>query len=92
MDHKGKASKNYNLAGACCYVMGDAMQEEHSLLYYRNAYLDVRKFNVNTQVRKAYVDSLITPKNDVVHVMASAKDALKVVVAEMTHLFGPGRA
>ncbi|CAL0308228.1 unnamed protein product [Lupinus luteus] len=63
------------------------------LLGTGNAYLDVRKFNANTQVRKAYVDSLITPKNDVVHVMASAKDALKVVVAEKTHLFGPaGRA
>ncbi|XP_027357989.1 uncharacterized protein LOC113867134 isoform X3 [Abrus precatorius] len=55
--------------------------------------LGVRKFNVNTEVRKAYMDSLITPKNDLVHVMASAKDAMKTVVAEKMHLFGSaGRA
>lgn len=50
--------------------------------------LGVRKFNVNTEVRKAYMDSLITPKNDLVHVMASAKEAMKAVVAEKMHLFG----
>ncbi|OIW03590.1 hypothetical protein TanjilG_05134 [Lupinus angustifolius] len=55
--------------------------------------LGVRKFNVNTEVRKAYMDSLITPKSDLVHVMASAKDAMKAVVAEKIHLFGSaGRA
>ncbi|KAL2344126.1 hypothetical protein Fmac_005411 [Flemingia macrophylla] len=50
--------------------------------------LGVRKFNVNTEVRKAFMDSLVTPKKDLVHVMASAKEAMKVVVAEKMHLFG----
>ncbi|GAU16294.1 hypothetical protein TSUD_299260 [Trifolium subterraneum] len=50
--------------------------------------LGVRKFNVNTEVRKAYMDSIITPKKDLVHVMASAKEAMKAVVAEKMHLFG----
>lgn len=48
----------------------------------------VRKFNVNTEVRKAYMDSLSSPKKDLVHVMASAKEAMKVVVAEKMRLFG----
>ncbi|KAL1339273.1 hypothetical protein AAHE18_U023800 [Arachis hypogaea] len=50
--------------------------------------LGVRKFNVNTEVRKAYMDSLNTPQKDLVHVMASAKEAMKAVVAEKMHLFG----
>lgn len=55
--------------------------------------LGVRKFNVNTEVRKAYMDSLSTPHKDLVHVMASAKEAMKAVVAEKMHLFGSaGRA
>ncbi|PON36984.1 Ketose-bisphosphate aldolase, class-II [Trema orientale] len=48
----------------------------------------VRKFNVNTEVRKAYIDSLASPKKDLVHVMASAKEAMKAVIAEKMHLFG----
>ncbi|KAK3228316.1 hypothetical protein Dsin_008178 [Dipteronia sinensis] len=48
----------------------------------------VRKFNVNTEVRKAYMESLSSPKKDLVHVMASAKEAMKAVVAEKMHLFG----
>ncbi|KAM1938337.1 hypothetical protein FF1_015948 [Malus domestica] len=48
----------------------------------------VRKFNVNTEVRKAYTDSLSNSKKDLVHVMASAKEAMKAVVAEKMHLFG----
>ncbi|KAK6921267.1 3-hydroxyisobutyrate dehydrogenase-like, NAD-binding domain [Dillenia turbinata] len=48
----------------------------------------VRKFNVNTEVRKAYLDSLSSPKKDLVHVMASAKEAMKAVIAEKMHLFG----
>ncbi|KAF2317510.1 hypothetical protein GH714_023711 [Hevea brasiliensis] len=53
----------------------------------------VRKFNVNTEVRKAYMDSLSSPKKDLVHVIASAKEAMKAVVAEKMHLFGSaGRA
>lgn len=48
----------------------------------------VRKFNVNTEVRKAYMDSLSNPHKDLVHVMTSAKEAMKVVIAEKMHLFG----
>ncbi|KAA8542841.1 hypothetical protein F0562_023993 [Nyssa sinensis] len=48
----------------------------------------VRKFNVNTEVRKAYMDSLSSHKKDLVHVMVSAKEAMKAVVAEKMHLFG----
>ncbi|KAJ8753715.1 hypothetical protein K2173_026391 [Erythroxylum novogranatense] len=48
----------------------------------------VRKFNVNTEVRKAYLDSLSIPQKDLVHVIASAKDAMKAVVAEKMRLFG----
>ncbi|KAI3454942.1 hypothetical protein Pfo_011605 [Paulownia fortunei] len=48
----------------------------------------VRKFNVNTEVRKAYMDSLTSIQKDLVHVMASAKEAMKAVVAEKMHLFG----
>ncbi|GKV23274.1 hypothetical protein SLEP1_g33022 [Rubroshorea leprosula] len=48
----------------------------------------VRKFNVNTEVRKAYMDALSNPKGDLVHVMTSAKEAMKAVVAEKMHLFG----
>ncbi|KAM4106537.1 hypothetical protein ACB094_04G071700 [Castanea mollissima] len=48
----------------------------------------VRKFNVNTEVRKAYMDSLNNPSKDLVYVMASAKEAMKAVVAEKMHLFG----
>ncbi|KAL4611237.1 hypothetical protein ACB092_08G108500 [Castanea dentata] len=48
----------------------------------------VRKFNVNTEVRKAYMDSLNNPSKDLVYVMASAKEAMKAVVAGKMHLFG----
>ncbi|KAL8139718.1 hypothetical protein V2J09_005739 [Rumex salicifolius] len=50
--------------------------------------LGVTKFNVNTEVRKAYIDSLSSPGKDLVHVMASAKDAMKAVVIEKMILFG----
>ncbi|PSS08192.1 Fructose-bisphosphate aldolase [Actinidia chinensis var. chinensis] len=50
--------------------------------------LGVRKFNVNTEVRKAYMESISSPQKDLVQVMASAKEAMKVVVAEKMHLFG----
>ncbi|XP_010693952.2 uncharacterized protein LOC104906826 isoform X1 [Beta vulgaris subsp. vulgaris] len=50
--------------------------------------LGVRKFNVNTEVRKAYVDSLANPGKDLVNVMTSAKDAMKAVVVEKMRLFG----
>ncbi|CAL5445287.1 unnamed protein product [Camellia sinensis] len=48
----------------------------------------VRKFNVNTEVRKAYMDSISRPQKDLIHVMASAKEAMKGVVAEKMRLFG----
>ncbi|XP_075514401.1 uncharacterized protein LOC142549368 [Primulina tabacum] len=48
----------------------------------------VRKFNVNTEVRKAYMDSLTDPKKDLINVMAAAKEAMKVVIAEKMQLFG----
>lgn len=50
--------------------------------------LGVRKFNVNTEVRKAYMDALSSPKKDLIHVMASAKEAMKAVIAEKMRLFG----
>lgn len=50
--------------------------------------LGVRKFNVNTEVRKAYMDSLANPGKDLVNVMAFAKQAMKAVVAEKMRLFG----
>ncbi|CAA6675462.1 unnamed protein product [Spirodela intermedia] len=37
----------------------------------------VRKFNVNTEVRNAYLESLRKPSKDLVHVMSSVKDAMK---------------
>ncbi|KAL8464350.1 hypothetical protein ACS0TY_034032 [Phlomoides rotata] len=50
----------------------------------------VRKFNVNTEVRKAYMESLAgsSTQKDLVHIMSSAKEAMKAVVAEKMHLFG----
>ncbi|XAR63972.1 Fructose-bisphosphate aldolase [Bertholletia excelsa] len=48
----------------------------------------VRKFNVNTELRKAYMDVISGPQKDLVHVMASTKEAMKRVVAEKMHLFG----
>ncbi|RRT33926.1 hypothetical protein B296_00058122, partial [Ensete ventricosum] len=50
--------------------------------------LGVRKFNVNTEVRSAYLDALQKPHQDLVHLMASAKEAMKAVIAEKMHLFG----
>ncbi|WOL06597.1 hypothetical protein Cni_G15331 [Canna indica] len=50
--------------------------------------LGVRKFNVNTEVRNAYLDSLQKPHKDLVHVMALAKERMQAVVAEKMHLFG----
>ncbi|KAI4975758.1 uncharacterized protein LOC123409678 [Hordeum vulgare subsp. vulgare] len=50
--------------------------------------LGVRKFNVNTEVRNSYLQSLKKPEKDLVQVMASAKEAMKAVVAEKMRLFG----
>ncbi|XP_047315983.1 uncharacterized protein LOC124919708 [Impatiens glandulifera] len=51
--------------------------------------LGVRKFNVNTEVRTAYMESLNShPKKDLVHVMETAVEAMKVVITEKFRLFG----
>ncbi|KAI0524860.1 hypothetical protein KFK09_004250 [Dendrobium nobile] len=50
--------------------------------------LGVRKFNVNTEVRNAYMESLRKPSKDLVHVMESAKEAMKAVIIEKMQLFG----
>ncbi|EYU40112.1 hypothetical protein MIMGU_mgv1a000277mg [Erythranthe guttata] len=50
--------------------------------------LGVRKFNVNTEVRKAYMESLTSIGKDLVHVMESSKEAMKAVVSEKMLLFG----
>ncbi|KAJ6340269.1 hypothetical protein OIU77_008095 [Salix suchowensis] len=47
----------------------------------------LKNLNYNV-VRKAYMNSLSNPKQDLVHVMASAKEAMKAVVAEKMRLFG----
>ncbi|KAI4326283.1 hypothetical protein MLD38_031612 [Melastoma candidum] len=48
----------------------------------------VRKFNVNTEVRKAYMESIGVPGKDLVQVMSSAKEAMKAVVIDKMRLFG----
>lgn len=63
-----------------CFLMFDCLQECIKL--------GVRKFNVNTEVRKAYMDSLSNPKKDLIHAMGAAKEAMKAVVAEKMQLFG----
>ena len=50
--------------------------------------LGVRKFNVNTEVRNSYLESLKKSGKDLIKVMSSAKEAMKAVVAEKLHLFG----
>ncbi|KAG8076277.1 hypothetical protein GUJ93_ZPchr0006g44432 [Zizania palustris] len=50
--------------------------------------LGVRKFNVNTEVRNSYMESLKRPEKDLIHVMASATEAMKAVVSEKMRLFG----
>ncbi|KAF3777157.1 hypothetical protein EJ110_NYTH44735 [Nymphaea thermarum] len=50
--------------------------------------LGIRKFNVNTEVRNAYLDSLKNPKKDFIHQMTAAKEAMKAVVMEKMRLFG----
>ena len=50
--------------------------------------MGVRKFNVNTEVRNSYLESLRKPEKDLIQVMASAKEAMKAVVAQKLRLFG----
>lgn len=59
----------------------------------RSIAFGVRKFNVNTEVRQAYISSLTdrlgeTPQPDLTSVMSSAVDAMKSVVASKIRLFG----
>lgn len=48
----------------------------------------VRKFNVNTEVRGAYMQALGTAKKDLVDVMGSSVAAMQAVVAEKMKIFG----
>ncbi|KAH0877805.1 hypothetical protein HID58_065199 [Brassica napus] len=49
----------------------------------------VRKFNVNTEVRKAYMDALTSgKKTDLVDLMSATKTAMKAVIADKIRLFG----
>ena len=59
----------------------------------RSIAFGVRKFNVNTEVRQAYMSSLTArlgenPQPDLSSVMGSAVDAMKSVVASKIRLFG----
>ncbi|KAG7597460.1 3-hydroxyisobutyrate dehydrogenase NAD-binding domain [Arabidopsis suecica] len=49
----------------------------------------VRKFNVNTEVRTAYMEALSSgKKTDLVDVMSATKAAMKAVIADKIRLFG----
>lgn len=48
----------------------------------------VRKFNVNTEVRGAYMQALGAGKKDLVDVMGASVAAMQAVVAEKMKLFG----
>ncbi|KAF8085500.1 hypothetical protein N665_0665s0010 [Sinapis alba] len=49
----------------------------------------VSKFNVNTEVRKAYMDALTSSKKtDLVDLMSATKTAMKAVIADKIRLFG----
>ncbi|KAL9856874.1 putative tagatose-bisphosphate aldolase [Arabidopsis thaliana] len=49
----------------------------------------VRKFNVNTEVRTAYMEALSSgKKTDIVDVMSATKAAMKAVIADKIRLFG----
>lgn len=67
-------------------------------LIFKSIELGVRKFNVNTEVRSAYMDSLrrnlaASEKADLLDVMQDAVTAMQAVVAEKLRLFGSaGRA
>uniref|UniRef100_A0A0C9S8F2 TSA: Wollemia nobilis Ref_Wollemi_Transcript_4673_4554 transcribed RNA sequence n=1 Tax=Wollemia nobilis TaxID=56998 RepID=A0A0C9S8F2_9CONI len=47
----------------------------------------VRKFNVNTEVRSAYLNALRTFKKDLIDVMSFAKESMQSVVAEKMRMF-----
>ncbi|KAI5066263.1 hypothetical protein GOP47_0018887 [Adiantum capillus-veneris] len=47
----------------------------------------VRKFNVNTEVRSAYVTALKEPKKDLLDTLSFAEEAMKMVIAEKLKLF-----
>ncbi|KAJ7538401.1 hypothetical protein O6H91_11G046500 [Diphasiastrum complanatum] len=50
--------------------------------------LGCRKFNVNTELRAAYLEALKTAKKDLVEVMSSAKKAMEAVIVEKLRVFG----
>ncbi|MCO5612204.1 hypothetical protein L7F22_066466 [Adiantum nelumboides] len=47
----------------------------------------VRKFNVNTEVRSAYVTALKEPKKDLLDTMSAAEEAMKMVITEKLKIF-----
>ncbi len=49
--------------------------------------LGVRKFNVNTEVRGAYMKALKAPKKDLVDMMESAKIAMQEVIIDKIRMF-----
>jgi tagatose 1,6-diphosphate aldolase GatY/KbaY len=60
---------------------------------HRSIALGVHKFNVNTEVREAYISTLrqclqSATSPDLVELMQSAEAAMQTVVAEKLHLFG----
>ena len=64
------------------------MKYNRNTLWQECIKLGVRKFNVNTEVRSAYMAALKTTRNDLLDVMSSAKEAMQAVVAEKLRLFG----
>ncbi len=50
--------------------------------------LGVRKFNVNTEVRGAYMKALKAPKKDLVDMMEFAKITMQEVIIDKIHMFG----
>eukprot|EP00249_Psilotum_nudum_P014799 c25012_g1_i1 orf=491-4702(-) len=48
----------------------------------------VCKFNVNTEIRSAFMGALQTPQKELLDVINNAKDSMKAVVAEKLHMFG----
>ncbi|KAJ6295089.1 hypothetical protein OIU76_023063 [Salix suchowensis] len=79
---------NFKVSSALVEIVRRISTRPRYILAKASIQRGVTKFNVNTEVRKAYMNSLSNPKQDLVHVMASAKEAMKVVVAEKMRLFG----
>ncbi|KAL0415735.1 UNVERIFIED_CONTAM: L-threonate dehydrogenase [Sesamum latifolium] len=79
---------NFKVSSALVEIVRRISTRPRYILAKECIKLGVRKFNVNTEVRRAYMDSLTNAQKDLVHVMQSAKEAMKAVVAEKMQLFG----